>query len=577
MNPLSLQELPLPRGSAEQLRNDAHFRNRMALLGDAQLKLDATRALMLSNPKMSAGELTKLRVHIECRATHAAFMRDGAVGAKEFCGGANFDSASEHTLSQWLEALIGILSEVGRDRVLVTALFNFAIQSMSKRRAKKKQIKQSSSQSAKIESIPQPIRDNRHPFDRLADACERGDLAVVRRELQFTDVNALVRADSTPLILACVNQRVDVARLLLQRGANALKSSRENSAIHCAAKIDRVDLIDLLVVHGADVNARNGGQTTPLHLASQHNHHGAVRRLLAAGARVAERDELQQTALHVAARAGHCDVVRPLVDAGASIAARTVVGETPLMCAAESGSLDCVAELIARGASVADACYRGRTALFVAASNGREAVVQHLLSAGSQVDARNNIGFTPLTAAINARHIGVVRLLLFAGADVRNHKNRVCINMAMRSGATDVIPTLIAAGADVDASEDGRSALMHAAATNRTNVVAVLLAGGADGRNALMGTLIGGYAIQHARSSIAGARMALAAGRRVSSKCVVCRAPTQVRCIDCGSLCCSMACEQNTSAPHKQWCKPTASWLGRVFHFIKSCASAIDN
>jgi ankyrin repeat protein len=179
--------------------------------------------------------------------------------------------------------------------------------------------------------------EKKFPF---ASRSQHGDLDAVRREINVTGVNVFIGARSglTPLIVACIYERVEIARFLLQRGASAcaITSGLRDTAIYGAAQVGRVDLIDLLLAHGADVNVCNAEGTTPLQIAAQRNHRDAARRLLAVGARVTARDSHQRTALHLAARAGADDIVRCLTEANASIDDRTENGETLLMCAAYS-------------------------------------------------------------------------------------------------------------------------------------------------------------------------------------------------------------------------------------------------
>ncbi len=107
---------------------------------------------------------------------------------------------------------------------------------------------------------------------------------------------------------------------------------------------------ELLIEHGADVNARTDTENTPLHLASAHGPANFVRLLLDRGAEVNAVDQDGMTPLHYAARAQTLEIVVSLVEAGADLSARDRFGFTPLHEAAEAGRLSKIRYLIEQGA-----------------------------------------------------------------------------------------------------------------------------------------------------------------------------------------------------------------------------------
>ncbi|XP_066287937.1 26S proteasome non-ATPase regulatory subunit 10-like [Branchiostoma lanceolatum] len=90
----------------------------------------------------------------------------------------------------------------------------------------------------------------------------------------------------TALFWACMNGHVDVARLLLRKGASLVKRTvGAFSPLHGAASEGRTEVVELLVNHGATVDVRDGFQHTPLTTACMFNHVDTVRRLIELGAR----------------------------------------------------------------------------------------------------------------------------------------------------------------------------------------------------------------------------------------------------------------------------------------------------
>lgn len=126
----------------------------------------------------------------------------------------------------------------------------------------------------------------------------------------------------TPLHLAAHFAKTGVVRVLLNRGAavNALsENALKNTALHAAAAGKAMEAANLLIIHGADVNARQHGGWTPLHAAAQSGAADFARLLIDNGADVNVRAENQQRPIDLALTKGHQAVVDLLESNGASL------------------------------------------------------------------------------------------------------------------------------------------------------------------------------------------------------------------------------------------------------------------
>jgi hypothetical protein len=84
----------------------------------------------------------------------------------------------------------------------------------------------------------------------------------------------------------------------------------------------RRDLVDLLINRGADVDARNHRQDTPLHWACQFGDRVIVQRLIQAGCNVHARETQAQTPIFMAVSAGQVEIVQLLIRSGSSVNVR---------------------------------------------------------------------------------------------------------------------------------------------------------------------------------------------------------------------------------------------------------------
>jgi len=124
------------------------------------------------------------------------------------------------------------------------------------------------------------------------DAAAAGDIDRLT-ELADADpdlVNAYSADGFTPLHLAAFFSRGDAARLLLDRGADVGAVARNDMKVqplHSAVAAQSTEIVAALLVAGADPNARQEGDFTPMMAAEQHENTDLVRLLMDHGAETA--------------------------------------------------------------------------------------------------------------------------------------------------------------------------------------------------------------------------------------------------------------------------------------------------
>ena len=101
------------------------------------------------------------------------------------------------------------------------------------------------------------------------------------------DINARGGYYETPLLAAFVKEDIDIALLLLQRGADVDVLDKDGaSPLHRASESGRIDIVRLLLEHNANVNLPDTSGYTALNLASFVGDVGISRLLLQHGADV---------------------------------------------------------------------------------------------------------------------------------------------------------------------------------------------------------------------------------------------------------------------------------------------------
>ena len=80
---------------------------------------------------------------------------------------------------------------------------------------------------------------------------------------------ALDITQKTPLHIASSTGDIEIVRLLIKHGADVnAKNEIDSSPLHLALSEEEISIVRLLVEHGADVTAQDWSHKTPLHLAS---------------------------------------------------------------------------------------------------------------------------------------------------------------------------------------------------------------------------------------------------------------------------------------------------------------------
>ncbi|XP_013111702.1 protein fem-1 homolog B isoform X2 [Stomoxys calcitrans] len=160
--------------------------------------------------------------------------------------------------------------------------------------------------------------------------------------------DGLVVYGATALWVASGLGHLQVVKLLVQHGANVNHNTKaQSSPLRAACYAGRLDIVKYLIEHGADVNIGNKYNNTCIMIAAYKGHTQVVDTLLKNGANPNDQALCGATALHYAAECGHYDVCRLLLDHGARLQDNEF-GLNPVLNAAERTQEDVVKLFIER-------------------------------------------------------------------------------------------------------------------------------------------------------------------------------------------------------------------------------------
>ncbi|XP_066405417.1 ankyrin-2 isoform X22 [Molothrus aeneus] len=338
---------------------------------------------------------------------------------------------------------------------------------------------------ADVQSKMMVNRTTESGFTPLHIAAHYGNVNVATLLLnRGAAVDFTARNGITPLHVASKRGNTNMVKLLLDRGGQIDAKTRDGlTPLHCAARSGHDQVVELLLERGAPLLARTKNGLSPLHMAAQGDHVECVKHLLQHKAPVDDVTLDYLTALHVAAHCGHYRVTKLLLDKRANPNARALNGFTPLHIACKKNRIKVMELLVKYGASIQAITESGLTPIHVAAFMGHLNIVLLLLQNGASSDVTNIRGETALHMAARAGQVEVVRCLLRNGAlvDARAREEQTPLHIASRLGKTEIVQLLLQHMAHPDAATtNGYTPLHISAREGQLDVASVLLEAGAS-------------------------------------------------------------------------------------------------
>ncbi|XP_007895288.2 ankyrin-3 isoform X3 [Callorhinchus milii] len=338
---------------------------------------------------------------------------------------------------------------------------------------------------ADVESKMMVNRTTESGFTPLHIAAHYGNINVATLLLnRGAAVDFTARNDITPLHVASKRGNANMVKLLLDRGSQIEAKTRDGlTPLHCAGRSGHEQVVEMLLDRGAPILSKTKNGLSPLHMATQGDHLNSVKLLLQHDVPVDDVTNDYLTALHVAAHCGHYKVAKVLLEKKANPNAKALNGFTPLHIACKKNRIKVMDLLLKHGASIQAVTESGLTPIHVAAFMGHVNIVTQLMQHGASPNTTNVRGETALHMAARAGQADVVRHLVQNGAQVeaKAKDDQTPLHIASRLGKADIVQLLLQHGASPDAATtSGYTPLHISAREGHEDVASILLEQGAS-------------------------------------------------------------------------------------------------
>ncbi len=300
----------------------------------------------------------------------------------------------------------------------------------------------------------------------IYDDIRRGDIIKVRNRLdagtnpdmQNKQIGTLY-PNQTLLGLASYYGKVNIARLLIDRGANLEKKGQHGlGPLQWAAEGGRSEVAKLLVAKGADVN--KGGS---LSYAILYHHADVVKVLLEHGASATHNGK---SALDFAYLKKNAEIVKLLTPA-------KTIHE-----AARDGKLWEVKRFVKLGVNINAKEEQGRTVLHFAATKNHLEIVSYLIACNADIEVEDNDKQTPCLWAVSRGHLKIVEFFVNKKANLNAFSDSTkehIVHWAAKGGFSSIMKLLIASGVKLELkTKAGQTPLQVAQEKGYTEIVNIL-------------------------------------------------------------------------------------------------------
>lgn len=309
------------------------------------------------------------------------------------------------------------------------------------------------------------------------------------------DINLQNKAGHTALFLSCASSSEEMAKFLIEKGANATIDSKDSdgtSTLQWALAYEWNNVAQKILEQNIEVNSfsKETGRNILLDaFYSEAISKETISKIIEKGANINYANPKDgETALIWACRRDFSDIAKKIVGKGGIVNSVSKNGTTPLSCA--SGAKSCSTELMMflmkNGAKINPDLKYGRTPLIEAVSSNCLEKVKYLLENKANINQKSEGfgGVSPLSEALWETNFEITKYLVENGADVNIQKENgdtALLVAVWNEKNLNAVDLLIQKGADVNrTNDDKQSPLLKAIQYNLYDIAVLLLKNGAN-------------------------------------------------------------------------------------------------
>jgi ankyrin repeat protein len=327
----------------------------------------------------------------------------------------------------------------------------------------------------------------------MVKASEKGLDNIVKKILDTgISPNSSTSDTKYPLMEAVTNNNLTTIKLLLVRGAdpNYMPEQDTVSPLIIACQEGFENIARLLIEYGADINYTCGFEN-PINNAFSSNNINIVKMLLEHNVNINCTGYFNRTPLLHAFELRKWDLVSQLIDMGADVNVYVDGGYsiTPLYEACLFGNLKLVIKIVEAGADVNFSVDNHVTPICIGTIHGFTHIVEYLLEHGSHFTKIETCNYIPAHLAIRYGHLEILKMfekyyqqVQFSAILNKNDDNEdnIPINIACEFGHIDVVKYILSKGVDINVTNSkGITPLITAVIAQNFNLIIFLLLNGA--------------------------------------------------------------------------------------------------
>lgn len=254
-----------------------------------------------------------------------------------------------------------------------------------------------------------------NPINLFVSAILHNQKPVVELLINHVKINASNRLKITPLLYAVTTGNLEIVELLINHGADVNKPRNDGStALMLAIYHNHIDIVRLLICRGANIKATNQNGLFPLAIAAYAKNNNIAKILIGAGADL-NQPSANQTVLHIAVLRNNLELIYLLLRNNADMYLFNRCGVSAFSLAITMGNIKAVDLFLKQGINLNHSTdILQNSGLHTAAIFNQREILRLLVSKGGNL------------RLLNENNETAIELLLAQSCKIEKQKYQIC-------------------------------------------------------------------------------------------------------------------------------------------------------